>query len=95
MLVAMPETVRITVDVPATLADEGTPAKAKLLLVLDAVRSERIGWRAGALALGLSLADFLDIAREHGVPISRADVDELREDLSTLDHLLGRDADRE
>jgi predicted HTH domain antitoxin len=89
------ETIQVTVDVPAALADEQTPARAKVLLVLDAVRSERMGWRAAASALGVSLSEFLDMAQEHGVPISRADLEDLRQDLETLDRIISATSDNE
>ncbi len=78
------DSVRVMVEVPAVLADEETPARARQLLVLDAVRSERISWRAAARALGLAPSQFLDLAREHGVPVVRYDVEDWAEDLSTL-----------
>ena len=85
------DTVRVSVDVPAGLADEDTPTRARKLLVLDAVRSERMSWRAAAQALGLSPSEFLDLAREHGIPVVRYDdVADLREDLSTLDRVIRR-----
>ena len=85
------DTVRVCIDIPAGLADEETAARAKKLLVLDAVRSERMSWRAAARALGLSPSDFLDLAREHGIPVVRYDdVSDLREDLTTLDRVIRR-----
>ncbi len=82
-----PATVQISVTLPAALADEGAPERARLLLVLDAVRSERLTWRAGARALGLAPSAFLDLAKEHGVPVHRPSEAELASDLATLDRL--------
>jgi predicted HTH domain antitoxin len=82
--------VQITIDVPAALADEGTAARARVLLVLDAVRSELMTWRAAARALGLAPSAFLDLARDHGVPVSRYSATDLVEDLATLDQLASR-----
>lgn len=81
------EVVQITVSVPASLADAGTADRARLLLVLDAVRSERITWRAAARALGLAPASFLDLARDHGVPVVRVSAADIREDLDALEKL--------
>lgn len=79
--------VQITIDVPAALADEGTAARARVLLVLDAVRSDLLTWRAGARALGIAPSAFLDLARDHGVPVTRYSASDLVEDLATLDRI--------
>lgn len=68
-------------------AGPGAGERARSLLVLDAVRSERITWRAGAAALGLAPSVFLDVARDHGVPIVRVDPSDLDADFATLDRL--------
>lgn len=78
----------VTVNVPASLVDEGTAERATRLLILDAVRAGRLTWRAAARELDLAPAAFLDLARLHGVPVVRVDEDELRQDFSTLDCLL-------
>lgn len=79
------DSVQITISVPAALAEPGAGDRARLLLVLDAVRGERRSWRAGARALGLAPSAFLDLARDHGVPQERPVQAELAEDLATLD----------
>ncbi len=84
--------VQITVEVPAALADDQTPGRARMLLVLDAVRSDRLSWRAAAGELGLSPSEFLDLARDHGVPVVRYDVADWHDDLATLDRLTRRRA---
>jgi predicted HTH domain antitoxin len=81
------ETVQVTIEVPAELADEGTAGRARRLLVLDAVRDERMSWRAAARLLDLTPLEFLDLAREHGVPVHRYDDADLQQDLSTLDRI--------
>lgn len=81
------DSVQITISVPAALADAGAGNRARVLLVLDAVRSERVSWRAGALALGLAPSAFLDLAKEHGVPVARPSQADLAHDLATLDRL--------
>jgi hypothetical protein len=80
--------VPVTIAVPAALADAGTGERARVLLVLDAVRSERMTWRAAASALGLAPSAFLDLARDHGVPVVRVSAADLAEDLATLDRLM-------
>lgn len=74
----------LTIRVPASLADAGVAERAVVLVVLDAVRSERITWRAAAAALGVAPDRLLDLAREHGVPIVRYESADLRDDLATL-----------
>lgn len=72
--------------------DDGCCAddRARLLLVLDAVRSERVTWRAGAAALGLAPSAFLDLARGHGIPVVRVEPSDLDEDFATLGRLARR-----
>jgi hypothetical protein len=86
------ESVELTITVPASLADADAPQRARLLLVLDAVRAERMTWRAAADALGVAPDQLLDLAKEHGVPVVRYDAGTLAEDLSTLDEMQRRRA---
>jgi hypothetical protein len=79
--------VPVTVEVPAVLADERTAERARTLLVLDAVRSERLPWRAAARELGLTPTEFLDLARENAVPVVRYDVGDWRDEAAILDRL--------
>ena len=81
------DSVQITISVPAPLAEPGAGDRARLLLVLDAVRSERLTWRAGARALGLAPSAFLDLAKEHGVPVLRPSESDVAHDLATLERL--------
>lgn len=81
------DSVQITISVPAALAEPGAGDRARVLLVLDAVRSERMSWRAAARALGLAPATFLDVARDHGVPVVRVSASDVAEDLQALDAL--------
>jgi predicted HTH domain antitoxin len=81
------DSVQITISVPASLAEPGAGDRARVLLVLDAVRSERISWREGAQALGLAPSAFLDLARDHGVPVVRYDESDLAQDFETLDRI--------
>lgn len=82
--------VHIAFSVPATVAGPGAGDRARLLLVLDAVRSERITWREGAAALGLAPSAFLDLARDQGVAASRVDAADVEADFATLDRLFQR-----
>lgn len=79
------DSVQITISVPSALAAPGVGDRARLLLVLDAVRSEQLSWREGARALGLAPSAFLDVARAHGVPVVHLEQADLDEDLATLD----------
>ena len=78
------DSVELTIKVPASLADADAGERARVLLVLDAVRSERMTWRAAAAALGIAPDQLLELARAHGIPTVRYDSGDLREDLSTL-----------
>jgi len=81
------DSVELTIRVPASLADAGAAERARLLLVLDAVRSEKMTWRAAATALGIAPDQLLDLAKAHGLPITRYEATDLREDLATLEKL--------
>ncbi len=81
------DSVQLTISVPSALADSGAGERARVLLVLDAVRSERMTWRAAARALGLAASAFLDLVREHGVPVVRVSSADITQDLETLDKL--------
>jgi hypothetical protein len=78
------DSVELTITVPASLANADTAERARVLLVLDAVRGERMTWRAAAAALGIAPDRLLELARLHGVPVVRYESSDLREDLATL-----------
>lgn len=82
-----PDSVEVTIYVPTALADSGAAQRARVLLVLDAVRTERMTWRAAALALGVAPDVLLDLARDHHVPVVRADAADVELDMQTLDKL--------
>lgn len=79
--------VELRITVPAALADSGTAERARVLLVLDAVRSEKLTWRAAADALGIAPDRLLELARAHGVPVVRIEPADLHDDLETLSTL--------
>ena len=76
--------VELTIRVPASLADPKAAERARVLLVLDAVRHERMTWRTAAATLNIAPERLIDLAREHGVPVVRYDAGDLRDDLATL-----------
>ncbi len=83
----MAQAQRITVDVPAPLA--GEPAaklaeRARLLLVLDEVRAERLTRPGAARALGIPLDDFLALAGQHGIHAIDYGLDDFRRELDEL-----------
>ena len=78
------DSVEVTITVPASLADADVGERARALLVLDAVRSEKMTWRAAAAALDIAPDRLLELARIHGVPVVRYESTDLRDDLSTL-----------
>jgi hypothetical protein len=86
------DSVTLTVSVPASLADADAAERARVLLVLDAVRSERMTWRAAADALGVAPDRLLDLARAHGLAVLRYEASDLHDDLSTLAKLEQRRA---
>ena len=55
-----------------------------MLHVLDAVRQEKMTWRAAAAALDIAPDHLLDLARDHGLPVVRYEASDLRDDLATL-----------
>ena len=76
--------VELTIRVPASLADPEAAERARVLLVLDAVRQEKMTWRAAAAALDIAPDRLLELARDHGVPVVRFEAGDLRDDLATL-----------
>lgn len=76
--------VELTLTVPATLADPETAERARVLLVLDAVRRERMTWRTAAAALNIAPDRLLDLAGDHGVSVVRYESRDLHVDLATL-----------
>jgi hypothetical protein len=78
------DSVELTITVPASLADADTAERARVLLVLDAVRSERMTWRAAAVALGIAPDRLLDLTRDYGAPVVHYESDDLSHDLSAL-----------
>lgn len=78
------DSVELTISVPASLADADAAVRARVLLVLDAVRTDRMTWRAAAAALDIAPERLLELARAHGVPVVRYESGDLAEDLSTL-----------
>jgi len=82
------DSVELIVTVPRAVADPGAGERARVLLVLDAVRTERITWRAAARALGLAPSAFLDLARAHGVPVTRIAAEDIAADLAALDRIV-------
>jgi hypothetical protein len=81
------DSVELTITVPASLADPEAAERARVLLVLDAVRRERLTWRSAAAALNIAPDRLLDLARDHCVPVVRYESRDLRDDLMTLDKL--------
>ena len=79
--------VLITIEIPAALAGADAADRARRLLVLDAVRLGRITWRAAARELGLELSAFLDLAREHGVPVARYEMRDWLDERATVERL--------
>ena len=78
---------RITVEVPAALA--GRPAselaeRARLLLVVDEVRADRMTRAGAARSLGMPLDDFLILAGQCGLYAIDYDLDDFRRELDDI-----------
>ena len=81
------DAMQITVDVPAALSGQSTKdlaARARLLLVVDEVRAERLTRSAAARALGMTLDEFLIEAGPHGLLAVDYDVDDFRRELRAI-----------
>lgn len=78
------DSVELTITVPSSLADADAAERARVLLVLDAVRTQKMTWRAAAAALGIAPERLLELARVHGVPVVRYESADLHDDLSAL-----------
>lgn len=78
---------QITVDIPAALGEQSSKelaARARLLLVVDEVRAERLTRSAAASALGLTLDQFLIEAGSHGLLAIDYDVEDFRRELQEI-----------
>jgi predicted HTH domain antitoxin len=78
---------QITVDIPAPLVGQSTEelaSRARLLLVIDEVRSGRLTRAGAARALGMMLDDFLIEAGRHGLYAIDYDVDDFKHELDTI-----------
>jgi len=59
----------------------------RLLWVIDRVRSGHIGLGRGAELAGMDRWSFMQAMSEHGVPVIAYSVEDLRNDVATLDSL--------
>jgi predicted HTH domain antitoxin len=77
----------ITVAIPAPLSDrpiDELATRARLLLVIDEVRSGRLTRVGAARALDLSLDEFLVEAGRHGLEAIDYDVEDFKRELATI-----------
>jgi hypothetical protein len=84
------DAVDLIISVPASIADAGAAERARVLLVLDAVRTERMTWRAAAVALEIAPERLLELARTHGIPVVHYGAGDLAHDLATLELFEGQ-----
>ena len=78
---------QITVDIPQPLSGQSTTdlaARARLLLVVDEVRAERLTRSAGAHALGMTLDEFLTEAGPPGLVAIDDDIDDVTRELAAI-----------
>jgi hypothetical protein len=78
---------RITVDVPAALSGRSASdlaERARLLLIIDEVRNDRMSRAGAARALGMTLDDFLAAGGPCGLYAIDYDLDDLRRELDGL-----------
>ena len=88
MLREMAHGLQITFDVPDALSGQAPAAladRARLLLVIDEVRGERLTRAAAARALGMSLDDFLIVAGKHGLYAIDYDLEDFRSELDSIE----------
>lgn len=82
------EAMEITIDVPGPLSGQSAEAlvdRARLLLVIDEVRGERLTRVAAARALRMTLDEFLTEAGRHGLYAIDYDVEDFRRELAVVD----------
>ena len=75
---------QITFDIPAPLSGQSTEElarRARLLLMIDEVRAERLTRSGAARALEMTLDDFLIEAGRHGLYAIDYDVDDFKREL--------------
>ena len=83
----MTHALRITIEVPAPLAQQpeaDLAARARLLLVVDEVRAGRLTRSGAARALGMPLDDFLIAAGQHGLYAIDYDIEDFRRELDDI-----------
>ena len=83
----MPAAFEITVEVPATLAQQPASelaARARLLLIVDEVRAGRMTRAGAARALGVPLDAFLIASGQHGLYAIDYDLDDFRRELDDI-----------
>ena len=83
----------LSVEVPEELvallgSAEAAAAEARLALVLEMLRQERIGESKAAELLGVTRADLLDLMGEHGVPSGPRSFDELVAEVDAAERIL-------
>ncbi len=81
------DSVELTISIPTALADSDVAERARALIVLDAVRCERMTWMAAPAALDVAPDRLLEMARSHGVSVVRYEAADLAQDLAALAHL--------
>jgi predicted HTH domain antitoxin len=77
----------ITVAIPRILSDRPTEelaTRARLLLVIDEVRSGRLTRVTAARALDMTLDEFLIEAGRHGLQAIDYDVEDFKHELATI-----------
>jgi predicted HTH domain antitoxin len=84
---------RIVVELPAEAAEiDGRSAgelasELRLLWIIDRVRSGSISLGRGAVLVGMDRWSFMRAMGERGVPVIGYSVEDLREDVTTLESL--------
>ena len=80
-------TMEITVPIPGPLSGQPTEElakRARLLLVIDEVRAGRLTRAAAALALDMTLDEFVIEAGRHGLEAIDYDVEDFKRELATI-----------
>jgi hypothetical protein len=81
----MAETVRVSIDgIEDADARRSATERAREAAVLELYRLGRITSGQGARELGIGRVEFLDLARRHGISTIQTTVDQLEEELASL-----------
>ena len=92
-MVDRPSSITVELFVPPSLLEEGgslenVAERARVLWLVDLVRTRQVGVNRAAREAGMPLLDFYKVLQSHGVPSLDLEPEELDRDLAALERFL-------